>query len=339
MKNENILLIGGGLAALWLASSKRAAIGNIYPLIENEMQSSVINGYLPSAQTLKEANFFIKSRPLEKHNLPSITSTSAAIDLFSKLADIDTNIRMPKQGIKIVVLFLNKRNEPIDHVVYNHYPTTQQVFSKALSIVAPGFVIYALSPIDYPRVFQDDDSRLLNGKLKAMAPNFGVAYLDWVAFNGNSTSSAVDVGLLGINGLEYRLRRGPNMPKPRYYNPEIRDFLRKVIGQKMLLQEVGVVIYYDAKQNPIAYTLHSLGSNDATMLDAKIIYGAAAKIDAKGIVISHNHPSGTNKPSQADLNVTEKIKYIGQQLDIPLLDHIIVTNSEKYYSFSENGLL
>jgi DNA repair protein RadC len=67
-------------------------------------------------------------------------------------------------------------------------------------------------------------------------------------------------------------------------------------------------------------------------------FEAALKANACSIIISHNHPSGNLKPSKADEELTQKIKYAGQLLDIKLLDHIILT-SEGYYSFGDEGLM
>jgi len=58
---------------------------------------------------------------------------------------------------------------------------------------------------------------------------------------------------------------------------------------------------------------------------------------ASQIVLAHNHPSGNLKPSDADISITRKIKDGARQLDITLLDHIIVTSDERYYSFAEEG--
>jgi DNA repair protein RadC len=52
----------------------------------------------------------------------------------------------------------------------------------------------------------------------------------------------------------------------------------------------------------------------------------------------HNHPSGALNPSQADIDVTKKLKVAGETLDIPVLDHLIVSD-RGYYSFADNGLL
>ncbi|AKD05763.1 JAB domain-containing protein [Pontibacter korlensis] len=68
------------------------------------------------------------------------------------------------------------------------------------------------------------------------------------------------------------------------------------------------------------------------------VFVAALKACASGIVLCHNHPSGNPKPSQADLQLTKKIKQGGELLDISVLDHLILT-SETYCSLADEGLL
>jgi DNA repair protein RadC len=82
----------------------------------------------------------------------------------------------------------------------------------------------------------------------------------------------------------------------------------------------------------------STGGVSGTVADPKLIFAAALKASASSILLSHNHPSGNTKPSQADITLTRKIKEGGTLLEIPVLDHIIVT-SEGYYSFLDEGLL
>ena len=82
----------------------------------------------------------------------------------------------------------------------------------------------------------------------------------------------------------------------------------------------------------------STGGVTGTVADPKLIFMAALKINACNLVISHNHPSGGLQPSEADKTLTEKIKGSGKLLDIPLLDHIIIT-PEAYFSFADEGLL
>src|SRR5690554_2706217 len=82
----------------------------------------------------------------------------------------------------------------------------------------------------------------------------------------------------------------------------------------------------------------STGGVSATVVDPKLIFAAAIKTAASSIILAHNHPSGQLKPSQADIKLTKKLTEGGQLLDIPVLDHIIVT-SEGYPSFADEGLL
>ena len=82
----------------------------------------------------------------------------------------------------------------------------------------------------------------------------------------------------------------------------------------------------------------STGGIGGTVADPKLIFVAALKAGASGIILSHNHPSGNLNPSQADIDLTRKIKEGGKFLEIILLDHIIIT-SESYYSFADEGML
>jgi DNA repair protein RadC len=82
----------------------------------------------------------------------------------------------------------------------------------------------------------------------------------------------------------------------------------------------------------------STGGITGTVADPKLIFVAALKSGATGIVLSHNHPSGNLQPSQADIELTKRIKEGGKLLDIQMLDHLIIT-SEGYCSFSDEGII
>ena len=82
----------------------------------------------------------------------------------------------------------------------------------------------------------------------------------------------------------------------------------------------------------------SLGGTAGTIADPKVIFAAAIKSNASGIILVHNHPSGNLQPSQQDLDLTRKIKTGGQILDVVVMDHMIIT-SESYLSFTDEGLM
>ncbi|WP_370896262.1 RadC family protein [Chryseobacterium gossypii] len=80
------------------------------------------------------------------------------------------------------------------------------------------------------------------------------------------------------------------------------------------------------------------GGISQSIVDVRILFKTALEHFATGIIIAHNHPSGSLKPSKEDMNITYKIKEAGVFLNIQLLDHLIVTQ-EAYFSFSDKGLL
>jgi len=82
----------------------------------------------------------------------------------------------------------------------------------------------------------------------------------------------------------------------------------------------------------------SLGGTAGTIADPKVIFAAAIKCNACGIILVHNHPSGNLTPSESDIKLTLKLKSGGELLDISVLDHLIIS-SEGYYSFSDEGLI
>ena len=83
----------------------------------------------------------------------------------------------------------------------------------------------------------------------------------------------------------------------------------------------------------------SKGGISGTVTDIRLIFQAAIKANASGIIVCHNHPSGNLNPSESDTKLTRKIKEAGTIMDIQLLDHLILTSENCYYSFADNGLL
>ena len=77
---------------------------------------------------------------------------------------------------------------------------------------------------------------------------------------------------------------------------------------------------------------------NGTVADPKIIFAAALKSCASGIILAHNHPSGELDPSKEDIAVTKKLKAGAELLDIKVLDHLIISK-EGFYSFADEGVL
>lgn len=82
----------------------------------------------------------------------------------------------------------------------------------------------------------------------------------------------------------------------------------------------------------------SIGGVAGTVVDAKLVFNKALQQLASSIIMAHNHPSGNLRPSQADLDLTRKLKAAGQLLDIQVLDHLIIT-SHGYTSMADEQLM
>ena len=82
----------------------------------------------------------------------------------------------------------------------------------------------------------------------------------------------------------------------------------------------------------------SQGGISGTVADIRIIMKQALEKLASSIMIIHNHPSGNNKPSKSDIEITNKLKEAGKTMDINVLDHLIITELH-YFSFADEGLL
>jgi DNA repair protein RadC len=82
----------------------------------------------------------------------------------------------------------------------------------------------------------------------------------------------------------------------------------------------------------------SVGGTAGTIVDPKVVFVAALKANAHQIILVHNHPSGNLKPSEADRQLTSKLKEAGRYLDLQVIDHLILTK-EGYLSFADEALL
>jgi len=116
----------------------------------------------------------------------------------------------------------------------------------------------------------------------------------------------------------------------------IFEIMQPIIGE--LPHEEFWVLYLNNANKVIAKNQLSKGGMTGTVVDVRIIFKSALESGAVAIVLCHNHPSGNLKPSEADKEITKKVKIAGKSLDINVLDHLIVTQNG-YYSFADEGIL
>ncbi len=118
-----------------------------------------------------------------------------------------------------------------------------------------------------------------------------------------------------------------NDPKKVYY------FYKNRVN---INQEEFYSIYLDAKKRIIKDKLIFMGTVNHSLVHPRDIFKEAYNLNACYIICVHNHPSGDVNPSRDDIDVTNRLKEVGNLLGIKLLDHIIISK-ENYYSFLENG--
>jgi DNA repair protein RadC len=102
-------------------------------------------------------------------------------------------------------------------------------------------------------------------------------------------------------------------------------------------EEFWVLMLNRANKVLLRYNV-SKGGMTGTVIDVRMIMKKALETRAASIILSHNHPSGNKQPSTADTKITQKLKDAGAIMDIPVLDHVIITDNG-YFSFADEGFL
>jgi len=98
------------------------------------------------------------------------------------------------------------------------------------------------------------------------------------------------------------------------------------------------VVYLNRANRVLRMECISIGGMVGTVVDVRLVFKRALELRATGIVMSHNHPSGNDSPSECDRKLTKQFVQAGRLLDIAVIDHIIIAGS-RYYSFAEEGSL
>ena len=114
------------------------------------------------------------------------------------------------------------------------------------------------------------------------------------------------------------------------------DIMQPIIGD--LIHEEFWVLYLNNSNKVIYKAQLSKGGITGTVVDIRIVFKTAFEQNATSIILCHNHPSGTLVASDADKQITKKLKEAGKMLEINILDHLIVANST-YMSFADEGIL
>jgi DNA repair protein RadC len=158
---------------------------------------------------------------------------------------------------------------------------------------------------------------------------------DLCRFNGIGEVKALSI----IAALELGRRRR-EYPEPDNFKITCsRDLFNHLhtVFEDLNHEEFWVVILNKANMVKGKFMI-SKGGMGGTIADPKIIFTTALQQNAASLILAHNHPSGNLNPSQEDIHITRKLIEVGKLLEMPVLDHLIVTNSG-YISLADEGII
>ena len=156
-----------------------------------------------------------------------------------------------------------------------------------------------------------------------------------MAFKGIGEAKAITIA--AALELGRRRRGGEALEKKKITSSKsVFELMQPVIGE--LPHEEFWIVYLNNSNKVIQKNQLSKGGITGTLVDVRLALKTALEVGAIGIILVHNHPSGTLKPSNADKQLTQKLNTAAQSLDIKVLDHVIITE-KAYFSFADESLL
>jgi DNA repair protein RadC len=154
-------------------------------------------------------------------------------------------------------------------------------------------------------------------------------------FKGIGEAKAISIA--AAMELGRRRRTGEALERKKITSSNsVFEFVQPIIGE--LPHEEFWILYLNNSNKIIKSAQLSKGGITGTVVDVRLAFKEALQLGALGIILAHNHPSGTLKPSQADIQLTKKLKTAGDSLDIKVLDHLIITE-KAYFSFADENML
>jgi len=158
---------------------------------------------------------------------------------------------------------------------------------------------------------------------------------DLIRFKGIGAAKAIAIITALELGRRQRLEEALSQPKITG-SQGVFNLMQPLLGD--LNHEEFWVLYLN-NSNKVRYKSQlSQGGITGTLVDIRLIFKQALERGAVALILCHNHPSGTLKPSKADELLTQKIVEAGRTLDIKVLDHLIITE-KAYFSFADSNLI
>lgn len=141
----------------------------------------------------------------------------------------------------------------------------------------------------------------------------------------------------GIYNIDWRLKRVSDGVIVKSAS-EVEDYIRPMFEDVMETREKFIVLYLTRSNEILGSYVAGLGGITSTVVDIQLILRHALLYGASSMILSHNHPSGALKPSDADITLTKKIAESAKVMDLKVIDHVIISY-KGIYSFTDEGLL
>ena len=154
-------------------------------------------------------------------------------------------------------------------------------------------------------------------------------------FKGIGEAKAISITAALELGRRRRLEEGLQLEKINS-SRSVYNIMQPILGE--LPHEEFWILYLNNSNMVIHKNQLSKGGITGTLVDVRLVLKNALEVGATAIILCHNHPSGTLKPSQADKDITQKLKIAALSLDIKVLDHLIVTE-KAYFSFADKEII
>jgi DNA repair protein RadC len=154
-------------------------------------------------------------------------------------------------------------------------------------------------------------------------------------FKGIGEAKAITISAALELGRRRRYEEGMQLDKITS-SRSVFDVMQPILGE--LPHEEFWILYLNNSNKIIQKNQLSKGGITGTLVDVRLVLKNALEVGATALILCHNHPSATLKPSQADKDITQKLKAAAQSLDIKVLDHLIITE-KAYFSFADEELL
>ncbi|WP_289053523.1 RadC family protein [Carboxylicivirga marina] len=154
-------------------------------------------------------------------------------------------------------------------------------------------------------------------------------------YHGIGEAKAISIVASLELGRRRKLQDGEERPKITC-SKDVCAIFQPILGD--LPHEEFWVLLLNRSNKVIAKNKVSQGGIAGTVIDVRLILKSAIEHLASSIILCHNHPSGNKQPSDADTNITKKMSEAARIMDVPVLDHIIVTDNA-FYSYADEGMI